>query len=608
MAGNMSYSYDCTSISSRHELSELQTGAYGFKRSKMEKRTSFGATTVLSEDDAQSRQSSFAEYNANGSLNPIRQLRNREKAREVRVQKKECVKQLQARIKSLEIERKMQLEQEELDAQANEQRISIRKAVLQTFLRNLTKLPSKENDERMWSCLVEPSSFWLKQPVTLFRGFNKSEIHPGPCRISRGVNGLIAEASSLCVMIKNIGCDSDESITNKFQQVVTPPRTCTPHEVDCLSYSSCQGPQPTDESSSQGYYSAVTPAPSLKFQDSDCVRPAAPPFSFDPSSFLGTSISSMEAPNVSAGFEACEDRMIFSGDVLMCSYTLRTQNAMFAGACSEVNMRGIARVEFSPSNKIENIEFMYDSMGLMHQLVNASGRDSSIAPVVVPHNLEMALTPHADEARALTLATPPFAVIHVNEAWTKMTQYSQIDAEGSPLSSLLNIQQEFADFNTEVFLNSTCVNTGIREKDFCRVARGHCTYNASKYRDRAGNVFVASVSSYPLAKDHGDVEHILHVFKKLDDVMKTPTSHSLASLLPSSICIPIRCPSISDAESEKQIQDEISYTDTLSGFYGGRGSSVAASMASSVVSAETDASSSSISSGSASSRGKRKFL
>jgi hypothetical protein len=574
----MSYKYNCIPSPLRHELEEPKMGAIGFKRSKVERRASFGPTTILSDDDAMSQ--SMTSDIPLGSMSS-RQQRNRDKAREGRVQKKECVKQLQARIRSLENERKLQLEQEELDAEANEQRSNIRKAVLKNFMSGLTKTPGKENNDKMWSCLVEPS-FWLKQPVTLFRGFNKAEIQPGPCRISRCVSGLLAEAASLSVMIENIGSDNDRWMAAKYSQVMLPPRSCTP------------------ENSLQG--DAVYQVPSTVPNTTHHI-PAGAPFSFDPISVLGTNYTGSGegamTPDVTACFEVCEDHMIFSGDVLMCSYTFRSQNAVLAGACSDISLRGIARAQFSPhTNKLQNIEFMYDSMGLMQQLVNASGRDSCVSPVVVPHNLEMALTPNAQEARVLTLASPPFSVIHVNEAWTNMTQFSQLDVEGNSLVALntLNNDPPHAHNNQAV---TNAINTGIREKDLSRVARGQCVHNASKYRNRQGNCLVASVSSYPLAKDNGRIEHILHVFKKLEDV-SAPTLHIPGHFLPTSISIPIRCPSGNDAESEKQHQDEMSYTDTLSNFFDG-----GATCSKSVVSAAP--SSSSISSGSTSSRGKRKL-
>merc|ERR1712195_179937 len=74
----------------------------------------------------------------------------------------------------------------------------------------------------------------------------------------------------------------------------------------------------------------------------------------------------------------------------------------------------------------------------MQQLDSANG-DGSNAPAI-PSNLEMALLPCPNEARVITEATPPYAIVNVNESWTRMTNYSLTDIEGTPILSLLQGQ------------------------------------------------------------------------------------------------------------------------------------------------------------------------
>ena len=67
---------------------------------------------------------------------------------------------------------------------------------------------------------------------------------------------------------------------------------------------------------------------------------------------------------------------------------------------------------------------IYDSMGFMQQLERASGNEMTAQ--IIPGSLEMALSPTAMEARVITLAEKPYRIVNVNEAWTKLTKYTQI--------------------------------------------------------------------------------------------------------------------------------------------------------------------------------------
>merc|ERR1712157_225697 len=81
-------------------------------------------------------------------------------------------------------------------------------------------------------------------------------------------------------------------------------------------------------------------------------------------------------------------------------------------------------------------EMVYDSMGLMQQLERCSG--SELMAQIIPGSLEMALSPAPYECRVITLASPPYLIINVNEAWTKLTKYTQVDVEGKELFSILD--------------------------------------------------------------------------------------------------------------------------------------------------------------------------
>ena len=83
---------------------------------------------------------------------------------------------------------------------------------------------------------------------------------------------------------------------------------------------------------------------------------------------------------------------------------------------------------------------IFDAMGFCQQLERASGNEGMAQ--IIPNSLEMALATQPDSsdgvARVITLETgPEFQVVSVNEAWTKVTGYTQLDVEGKDLRKVL---------------------------------------------------------------------------------------------------------------------------------------------------------------------------
>ena len=58
-----------------------------------------------------------------------------------------------------------------------------------------------------------------------------------------------------------------------------------------------------------------------------------------------------------------------------------------------------------------------------------------MSPHIIPNCLQMALG-ISDEARVITQSKAPFPIVSVNEAWTRVTGYTQVDVEGKDLSIL----------------------------------------------------------------------------------------------------------------------------------------------------------------------------
>jgi len=217
-----------------------------------------------------------------------------------------------------------------------------------------------------------------------------------------------------------------------------------------------------------------------------------------------SSNSSSNRPQIRACFHINEDNIILMDDVLMAPYVFRTQDAVECGALAECVMTGMLRAHFSNTSKLKSIEMIYDAMGFMQQLERASGNEMTAQ--IIPGSLEMALSPNSLEARVITLAEKPYKVVNVNEIWTKMTRYTQMEAEGKELFKLLEGDSE-AD-------SGEMSNLPYELDD---VTQGQCTCTTRLHFDKEGREFVDFICSYPLTNANDEITHILHVSKELPE-------------------------------------------------------------------------------------------
>jgi hypothetical protein len=206
-----------------------------------------------------------------------------------------------------------------------------------------------------------------------------------------------------------------------------------------------------------------------------------------PDSGDSSSQSSNNTLKIRAYYHVNEDDMLLTDDILMCPFVFRTQGAVMCGALSECVMPGMLRCHFSQLNKLLSIEMVYDAMGFMQQLERACGSDNLAQ--VVPGSLEMALAPNSHEARVITLSKHPFLIVSVNEAWTRMTKYSQMEVEGKCLSIL---SSPGSDPNH--------ANLGKSIHNFDDVAKGKSQCFTNVHYSKEGKTLVDFVSSYPLTK------------------------------------------------------------------------------------------------------------
>lgn len=201
-----------------------------------------------------------------------------------------------------------------------------------------------------------------------------------------------------------------------------------------------------------------------------------------------SSSSSGNRPQVRAYFHLNEDDLILMDDILMCPFVFRTQDAVLCGALAECVMPGMLRAHFSTTNKLKSLEMIYDSMGFMQQLERASGNEMTAQ--IIPGSLEMALSPTAMEARVITLAEKPYRIVNVNEAWTKLTKYTQMEVEGLELFKIMD--GEVSEGDSGDMSNLPYDLDGVNE--------GRCTCATRLHFDKDGREFVDFIASYPLTK------------------------------------------------------------------------------------------------------------
>lgn len=209
-------------------------------------------------------------------------------------------------------------------------------------------------------------------------------------------------------------------------------------------------------------------------------------------------------PAISAHYHINEDDMVLMDEVLMCPFVFRSEDAVACGALAECAMPGMLRAHFSSRNKLISLELTYDAMGFMQQLERASGNEGTAQ--IIPGSLEMALAPTRDEARVITLAESPYLIVNVNEVWTKITGYTQLEAEGREYMSLLE---------GDGTVSATKDRSGRPPHFLQDVAKGRPACSTNIHYDKDGRDFIEYVCSYPLTNANGEITQLLHVSKEL---------------------------------------------------------------------------------------------
>ena len=218
----------------------------------------------------------------------------------------------------------------------------------------------------------------------------------------------------------------------------------------------------------------------------------------------------------SASYYINEDDMIMIEDVMMCPYTFRTRNAVVCGALADCVIPGMLRVQFSPNNKLLNVEMIFDAMGFMQQLDGANG--GNITAQVIPGSLEMALVHCAHESRVITEAKAPYNILHINEKWTALTGYSQVQVEGQSLLPLLEGRAAVSDGEGDEEVAAPAPNNVANEKAVYvleEAAKGRPGCVTSMHYGKSGKRFADFMCTYPLTNAQDEITHLLHVSMEL---------------------------------------------------------------------------------------------
>jgi hypothetical protein len=141
----------------------------GKKSSAATKRASKATTSMASDTDSADEDDSKAQHSRE---------RNREHARSTRLRKKAYIQKLKDMADGLRSVQTEEIRQRRISMQKLLEVQKVRRAVVQTALQYHA---TNQQDPVKWNVLLE-DSFWLKQPVTPFRSFRRSEVE----RVSLG--------------------------------------------------------------------------------------------------------------------------------------------------------------------------------------------------------------------------------------------------------------------------------------------------------------------------------------------------------------------------------------------------------------------------------------
>jgi hypothetical protein len=166
------------------------------------------------------------------------------------------------------------------------------------------------------------------------------------------------------------------------------------------------------------------------------------------------SINSVNKDECTARGEIIAEYIVNETDIFccaegfMCKWSLKSINAEDLGAATELEVHGMAKCTFDSSQRLKNVDMMYDVMSVMQQLkfLDHASEDNTAANHMVPNTLDMALS-ISNEPRLICTLSDPHQITHVNETWMKLWDLTNRECEGKTLLEMLTMHYNMDDEN-----------------------------------------------------------------------------------------------------------------------------------------------------------------
>ena len=208
----------------------------------------------------------------------------------------------------------------------------------------------------------------------------------------------------------------------------------------------------------------------------------------------------------------------------MCKWTLRSINAEDLGAATELELHGMAKCTFDSSQRLKNVDLMYDVMSVMQQLKcldDAPKDDNTAANHMVPNTLDMALSV-SNEPRLICTLSHPQQITTVNETWKKIWDLTSRESEGKTLLEMLTMHYNMED---ETNVNAKFERKSLKRlKDMIEMAnRNYASCDTILHYKRNGWTTVTFLNFIPMPDKKYGSNYFLVVARQLnrDDIMES---------------------------------------------------------------------------------------
>lgn len=128
------------------------------------------------------------------------------------------------------------------------------------------------------------------------------------------------------------------------------------------------------------------------------------------------------------------EEAVVSGDQIMARWEMTTTNAIKLGSKKELKKVGMLCARFNSRHKLVSLELIFDVMAFMLQLKQSARADFLS---VVPNTVQTCVGPFGDLPMVMTLAEPPYTIVHANEKWEEMTGYKSDEVVGKHSCNIL---------------------------------------------------------------------------------------------------------------------------------------------------------------------------